>query len=914
VAGSVVGGFAGGLPHLGPAAAFTVLREAAAAARDGHAGAVFVSGVAGMGKSKLLAAACAEFGNHEGTVLFATGREQPLLEWFGPLGQGDDHAVVHGLCRRAAAMLADGPLTIMLDDAQESDPLVLRWVDSLLRRTAGQPLLVVVAYDPDAARPVRDLLTTVTGHAAGIVVELGPLSDGEIAELVAVVLGEAPDPPFLRVCATLSGGNPLSLRLLLDGLGEHGVRPCGAQAGRAAEVGERVLAEALPGRLGRLPDDARRVATAVALLGASEPRMIATLLELPSSAVTAGVDTLERHGLLPPDRLAFASGQAGAAVLGAVRSAELESLRLRAARLLHDEGLPPARAARLLVDLPDLDEPWMYYALRDAANDARRHGEPEVGAAFLNRALHALSGHTETLVELAAVLSDIDPEAAVAHLRRAIEKTTEPRTRALLADRLGVLSLRTQRADAAFPLLCDVLDTLDDQVDDEVRERLESVTLGVGLHTASTAPEAIRRARTMAVPAGDTPAGRLALGILAITAMVGGGSAAQAATHARAAASGVVNTHNGPVIAAARILDRAGLPAEALAVLDGIAATSRRGGTGRTRSHVLAVRSAVAAGMGRCAEADADAEAAMAITRDRDWAAPRIAFASVLLDRGEHARGEAVLDEIREPDFVWEHPGVLLVRAQARSMRGDPDGALSSLLRCGRGLAEAGIRSPMLVQWWLLATTILADQGRHAEARPLVEEQAELLTRWGTPEAVGLGQLVMGIATRGLDLMVAAVERLTDSPARISQLRAEIRVGATMLRAGDDAGARKYLRRAVDLATVCGHRTLRASAAGLLTAAGGRLRRQSVGSAGPLTAAERRVAEPAAAGATNREISQELFISVRTVETHLSNVYRKLGVSSRGEITRALREIVTSEPATARQDTAEREWVGDGRT
>lgn len=871
MAGRVVDGLASDLPLLGPSAALAVLRDAAAEARGGHTRAVFVSGVAGMGKSSLLTTARAEFESHGDTVLFATGRQNPLVEWFGPLGQGDDHAVVHRLCRRAGAMLADGPLTIMIDDAHECEPLVLRWVDSLLHRTAGQPLLVVMASDPDAANPAP---------TTGVVIELGPLSPAEIAELVTVVLGETPEQEFLDVCARLSGGNPLSARILLDGLRAHEAKPDDAE-----KIGERVLAEALPARLDRLPEDARRVATAVAVLAAGRPQLIATLLELPSSAVTAALDTLRRHGLLT-HRIA----------LGDVP----HPLRLRAARLLHDEGAPPARVARLLVDLADLDEPWMYYALWDAAVDARRRGEPEAGVAFLNRALQALSGHTETLVELAAVLSDIDPEAAAAHLGSAIEKTTEPRTRALLADRLGVLSLRTRQSAAAFPLLCDVVDTLADQVDDEVRRRLESVTLGVGLHTAATAPEAIRRARAMPVPAGDTPAGRLALGMLAITAMVDGGSAAQAATFARAAASGAVNIHNGPVIVAARILDRAGLPTESLAVLDGLMAASRRGGTGRTHGHVLAVRSAVVAGMGRGADAEADAEASMELGRDHDWAAPRIAYASMLLDRGEHARAEAVLNEIREPDFVWEHPGVLLVRAQAKFMLGDRDGALSSLLECGRGLAEAGIRSPMLVQWWLLAATILAEQGRHSQARPLVEEQAELLTRWGTPEAVGLGQLAMGVATNEVDLMVAAVERLTDSPARLSQLRAEICVGTAMLRGGDDAGARKYLRRAVDLATLCGHRTLRAAATGLLTAAGGRMRRPGVGAPGPLTAAERRVAERASAGATNREISQELFLSVRTVETHLSKVYRKLGVSSREEIVRALREV-------------ERERVGDGR-
>lgn len=892
MAGAVVGGVAGDLPHLGPAGALAMLRDAAATARAGHARAVFISGVAGMGKSRLLAAARTELERHDGTVLAATGRRDPLTEWFGAQSEGDDHAVVHSLCRRATAMLTGGPLTILLDDAQECGPLVLRWVDSLLHRSAGQPLLVVVAHDPDAAHPA---LTAMTGRSAGVAIELGPLSSGEIAELVTVALGDTPEPSFLRACERLSGGNPLSARVLVDALREHGVRPDAAYVHEAVEIGERALAKALPARLDRLPGDARRVATAVALLRVTEPRVVATLLELPPAAVTAGVDALARHGLL-----AFTFDRA---VLTGVPPAELDLLRRRAARLLHDEGYPPARVARLLLDLPDLDEPWMGYVLWDAAIDARRHGEPEAGAAFLNRALQALSGHTETLVELAAVMSDLDPAAATAHLARAIEETSEPRTRAALADRLGVLSLRTEQTGAAFPLLCDVLDTLDAPPDDEVRSRLESVTLGVGLHAASTVPEALRRARTMPVPAGDTPADRLALSMLAIAAMVDGGSATQAADHATAATAGAVVMHNGPMIMAARILDRAGRPAEALAVLAGIAASTPKG---RTHSHVLAVRSTVAAAMGRCAEADTDAESAMAHCRDNTWAGPRIAFAAALVERGEHPRAEAVLDGIRGPNFVWEHHAVLMVRAQSRHLLGDPDGALTLLLRCRRSLADAGIRSPMLAQWWLLATLVLAEQGRHAEARTLVEEQAELLTRWGTPEAVGLGQLATGIATRELDLMVAAVDRLADSPARLSQLRAEVYVGSGLLKLGDEAGARKYLRRAVDLATRCGHRTLRSAATGLLTAAGGRLHRPGGGS---LTAAERRVAEQASAGATNREIAQELFISVRTVETHLSKVYRKLGVSSREEITGALKEIGTPERVVTM-----RERAGDDRT
>jgi DNA-binding CsgD family transcriptional regulator len=840
LAGSAVGGAAGDLPRIRPPAALAVLREAAAAVRGRQVTAVFVTGVAGAGKSSLLKSARAELASQEGAVLFAAGRQRPWLEWFGA-----DHLALHGLCRRAVAMLADGPLTIMLDDAHECDPLVLRWVDALLRRVAGQPLFVVLAHDPDAASPVRELLTTVTGHPEGVVLELAPV-------------------------------------------------------------------EPAPVRVDRLPGGARKVATGIAVLGVSEPRLIARLLELPVPEVEAGTDILRRHGLLPWDGPTL-----DRAVLEGVPSTELDMLRLRGARVLHDAGAAPARVAHLLVDLPDLDELWMYHVLWDAAITMGRHEAP-----FVNRVLRAASGHAETLVELVAVMSGADPEAATEHLRHAVERATDPRTRALLAHRLGALSLRTRQAGTVFPLLCDVLDTLGGHVDNEVHRRLESVMLGVGLHSASTVPATLRRARTTPVPAGDTPAGRSTLGMLAATTMMDGGSAARAAELARAATAASVVLHNGPVLAAARILDRAGLPEEALATLDRIVATSRRDGAVRTHCHALASRAAVAAGMGRCAEADADAETAMELGRDKDWTAPRTAFAAVLVDRGEPARAVAVLDEVGEPNFVWEHHEVYLVRARARFLLDDADGALSLLLRCGRSLAEAGIRSPMLAPWWLPAAVVLAEQGRHAEARPLVEAQTESLIRWGTPESVGLSQLATGIATRGrrgLDLMVAAVERLAESPAPLSQLRAELCLGRALLRAGDDAGARKHLHRAVDLAVRCGHAMFRSAATGLLTAAGGRVRRPVGASSGLLTAAERRVAAHAAVGTANREIARELFISVRTVETHLSNVYRKLGVSSREEITPALREIATSARATETTATSgrlpsEREAVHNGWT
>jgi DNA-binding NarL/FixJ family response regulator len=109
-------------------------------------------------------------------------------------------------------------------------------------------------------------------------------------------------------------------------------------------------------------------------------------------------------------------------------------------------------------------------------------------------------------------------------------------------------------------------------------------------------------------------------------------------------------------------------------------------------------------------------------------------------------------------------------------------------------------------------------------------------------------------------------------------------------RANRRSQAREHLRRAVELATICGAAPLAARAETELlatgcTAATDRAQRSRV-----LTPSERRVAVMAAEGPTNREIAQALFVTPKTVEVHLSNVYRKLGISSRSQLPAALAE------------------------
>ena len=92
----------------------------------------------------------------------------------------------------------------------------------------------------------------------------------------------------------------------------------------------------------------------------------------------------------------------------------------------------------------------------------------------------------------------------------------------------------------------------------------------------------------------------------------------------------------------------------------------------------------------------------------------------------------------------------------------------------------------------------------------------------------------------------------------------------------------------MELAEISGAVRLAERARTELAATGARPRSVRLSGVESLTASERRVAEMAAEGLTNRQIAQALFVTPKTVEVHLSSVYRKLEISSRSELARVL--------------------------
>ena len=134
------------------------------------------------------------------------------------------------------------------------------------------------------------------------------------------------------------------------------------------------------------------------------------------------------------------------------------------------------------------------------------------------------------------------------------------------------------------------------------------------------------------------------------------------------------------------------------------------------------------------------------------------------------------------------------------------------------------------------------------------------------------------------------MDALAGSPCRLEYAKALTAAGQAQLRRGSSETALVTLREALDAADRCGAEALSDAIRGTLVQLGARPRRRRVGGPASLTASEQRVAAIAADGKTNREIAQALFISVRTVEMHLSNSYRKLAISGRPGLAEALSE------------------------
>ena len=197
------------------------------------------------------------------------------------------------------------------------------------------------------------------------------------------------------------------------------------------------------------------------------------------------------------------------------------------------------------------------------------------------------------------------------------------------------------------------------------------------------------------------------------------------------------------------------------------------------------------------------------------------------------------------------------------------------------------VNPPARPTWRSLAARALDRLGRRDEALAHAEAELAASRHWGAPRAVGASLRRSGTLTGDIALLEEAVDGARGLDARLEHAKALAALGSALRRAAAHRRARAAAR-ALELADACAADPLVEHARSELYATGARPRTTALGGVDALTPSERRVAALAADGQSNRDIAQALFVTPKTVEVHLSNAYRKLGIRSRRGLAGAL--------------------------
>jgi DNA-binding CsgD family transcriptional regulator len=300
---------------------------------------------------------------------------------------------------------------------------------------------------------------------------------------------------------------------------------------------------------------------------------------------------------------------------------------------------------------------------------------------------------------------------------------------------------------------------------------------------------------------------------------------------------------------------------------------------------------------GNLADAEADARVALETGPRLPGFHAACALAvllETLAERGEFEAAEAADTRYRLAEqFPAMIHGAWLLAARGRLRLAElqPAAALGDLAAVGDLCARLHSPSPTTAPWRSDAALAHLALGASAKARALAAEEVTLAQAYHGPRALGIALRAAGLTEggrRGIELLRQAAGVLENSAARLEHARAMTDLGAALRRAGQRAESREILRPALDLAHRCGALALAERARAELVTAGGRPRRLVLSGLDSLTPSERRVAQLAAVGLSNRDIAQNLFITSRTVEGHLTHAYHKLAITSREQLPAAL--------------------------
>ena len=828
-------------------------------------------------------------------------------------------AALHGLYWLTANIAANGPVLLAVDDAHWADKPSLRWLAYLAARLEGLPVLFVTIVRPGEPRTPSGPIAAIA--RAAHVIQPSALSREATGVLVRGTLGDEASANLCESCHLATGGNPFLLRCLLIELRDQGELWEQATTESVTEIHSAAISRATLARLARLPAPARQLASAIAVFGSSCSLGDAgAIAGLDDDAAIAAADALAAQGVTgESEPLEFVHPIVRTAVYDEIPNHQRVRWHARAARLLDDADAPVEEIAVHLLPLAPSGDSAVVGILRSAATVSLGAGAPESAVHWLTRALAEPPpdrARGAILRELGTAEASLQRPVAVEHLQEALSLSSRPSERAEIAREIAVPLMHSGHMTEAVELLERAAGELVD-ADRELRLELEADIIGARRLHPALREAALERIQTLRAAGleGRTFGERVALSAVALEPGSPDGKAFESIDCAeRALGDGRLLAEAGvesPAFwyaATALILADAFDPADR--VIESALSESRLQGSTVGLALGCAFRSLLRYRTGQLADAEADARQALDISPSARWAASVYALLfliEVLIERGRpEEAAQAVADSGLDTGDGPLLPLLLVRHGRGRLnlALGDADAGLADM-RAAAAELEAGAFPPQLWPWRSMHALALAAAGEGEEARRVADQELRLTRGFGARGPLGISLRARGLVEPGaadLVLLHEAVAALRGSGAVLEQARALVDLGAAHRRAGRKSDSIVPLREGLDLAHGCGASALAARARQELVTAGARPRRDALRGRDALTASELRTAQLAADGRTNREIAQALFVSLRTVETHLTHTYQKLGINSREVLPGALaaREVAPlGTPASA---------------
>lgn len=788
-----------------------------------------------------------------------------------------------------ADLSRDRPVVIAVDDMQYADVESLQCLSYLARRAGHSPILIVLTECAGTVPADRQLHAEILCQGGCRSVTLAPLPPASVTRLLAQHVGADNAARLTSACHAMTGGNPL----LVNALGEDfRVAADGSPAGLVPGPAFR---SAVVTCLHRCEPETVELGQAVAILGAdSRVSLLAEMLALSPQSAAQGIEALTASGLL--ESAHFRHEQARQAVLDQMTADERAAMHGSAARTLLRTGAPSATLARHLMAAHRSGTRWAVTALQEAADQALADGETSLAIDYLRRAKHeCLDDQQGAAIRFSLARAEwlVDPEAAARHLP---DLVGDARAGMLSKDCLGEL---------AYYLLW-AGDT------GSVAEILVAMDLGsanavptprsMSQHPVLWSPreflypnlvtQARRTVRDAKVP---TPPTRPQSPQPSLPPPVAENDVEAAATRAERilADRGRSDPTLASVTAALMTLiceDMLERAASWCGML--LLESDALDGNPLWRAVLTALSAMIETRRGNLPAAQIQARTALNSLTRRAWGvAVGNPLSSLLLAASASHEHEDAAQYLRTPvpeAMFGTIYGLLYLSARGEYFlaTGRPQAALADFTDCGNRMSSWGLDLPGIVPWRIKAAEAQLALGDNSQARELSQAQLDQAkTRF--PRTRGISLRVLAAAshpTKRIALLRESAEILQDSGAQLELARTFTELSNAHLALGEHGRAQWAARQAWTLAERCGAQLPQAALGRTATGERDSGDGSGTGLLTQLSEAEQRVARLAAYGYRNGQIASKLYITVSTVEQHLTHIYRKLGIAGRAEL------------------------------